>query len=331
MSYEHSYDVDDSFFSSKIAVGGNGGGEFYCGLNKGQGPTSGVVVRSLQTWHEDNIIFKGLEVELSDGSRRTMGNTSGAATERFFIAPGEKITSLEIWKTLPIRERCGGFELTTDQKRTFKTHGIGGGAGAYEPNLGSGILVGVFGRSGAEIDCLGFALLRKVQSAQLFQVEYPDINTLQVAAKPKEITAITYDNTTGTRDQSYTFRASEKVETSESWSVTAGLEVGVKTEVKAGIPLIADVTTTLSLAVSSSSTHQRSNKKITEKSYEFPIIVPAGQRLLASAVRLEGYIDTPYTARMKYVLDSGVQFDYVANGTYTGISTTQVKVTTEIS
>ena len=48
-----------------------------------------------------------------------------------------------------------------------------------------------------EIDCLDFGLLR-CASAQL---DYPDLHTLMVTTKPKEIKTITYDNSKGATDQ----------------------------------------------------------------------------------------------------------------------------------
>ena len=36
--------------------------------------------------------------------------------------------------------------------------GFRDGAPTYNPDVGSGILVGLFGNSGSDIDCLGFAI-----------------------------------------------------------------------------------------------------------------------------------------------------------------------------
>ncbi|ROL48207.1 Aerolysin-like protein [Anabarilius grahami] len=45
-------------------------------------------------------------------------------------------------------------------------------------DVGSGYCLGVVGRSGADIDCMGFMFLNAVQSAVLTNVNYPTINQL---------------------------------------------------------------------------------------------------------------------------------------------------------
>lgn len=56
--------------------------------------------------------------------------------------------------------RNGGFVLTTNQGCVFNVPTPDGMGDPYQPELDSGILVGVFGRSGNDIDALGFSLLR---------------------------------------------------------------------------------------------------------------------------------------------------------------------------
>ena len=54
-----------------------------------------------------------------------------------------------------------------------------------------------------------------------------------VVAESKEIRSMTYDNSTGETDQQFELNGSETVETSSSWSVTGGFEIGAESKVNA--------------------------------------------------------------------------------------------------
>ena len=74
---------------------------------------------------------------------------------------------------------------------------------------------------------------------------------------------------------------------------------------------------------------ERPSTTTTEESFHFPVTVPAGKSIRATALLYEGNIDTPYTAEMKYTLDSGKEFQYSVSGTYHGVAMDKVKVTIE--
>ena len=189
---------------------------------------------------------------------------------------------------------------------------------------GSGILVGVFGAADVDINCLGFALLRRA-SAQLIGVEYPDISTLLVTTSPVEIKNIKYNNS-GSAEQHFTFDGSKIVTTKESWSVTAGMESGIETEVTAGVPILAEAKVKVSLKISASSTYKRSSSETTKESFSFPINVPARECVQAIATIYEGNINTKYTAKMVYALVTGKVFSYNITGVYNGIAASEAIV-----
>ena len=159
-------------------------------------------------------------------------------------------------------------------------------------------------------------------------MQYPDISTLQVTTSPKEIKTITYDNSNGTNAQTVTLAGSETVETTESWLVTAGVKTEVETEVKAGFPILVEGKAKVSVTMSISGIYGRTNTQTTEQSFSFPINASAGEHTQATATLYEGNIDTNYTAKMVYNLDSGKSFYYHVTGAYSGVSVSQVVVTT---
>ena len=65
------------------------------------------------------------------------------------------------------------------------------------PDVGTGILVGVFGKAAADIDSFGFAMLRKIKNAELVNFTYPGLSTAHVLTKPSSTKTIQYDNSDG--------------------------------------------------------------------------------------------------------------------------------------
>ena len=108
------------------------------------------------------------------------------------------------------------MEALTNENRGFSIDAEKHGD-PYQPELGSKVLVSVFGRSDSEINCLGFALLRRT-SAQLTDVQYPDISTLLVTTKPSQIGSITYQNL-GAIEENFTFGGSVTVTTEQSFTL----------------------------------------------------------------------------------------------------------------
>ncbi len=327
MAYQQTSDVNDSYFTSNVAIGGPGGSEFLCGVGPDP-PQSGTVVRSLKVWYYKGSGITALEVGLSNGRFKSFGikTHNATASEKFVIAPGEKISSLKLWPSTYQGGRCGGFEVITNQNRTFSIDAWKCNP-LYQPEIGSGLLVGMYGRVCADIDSLGFAILRRVASAQLIEVQYPDHSILQVATQLKQIKSITYDNSEGTTEKEFTVEGCVTMTTAESWSVTAGMESSIEAKVQARIPEISEAREKAAVTLSVSGTYDRSNTRTIERSYAFPVKVPAGQRLQATATLYEGNIKTGYKGKMLYTLASGATFGYDVSGEYNGISASQVAVT----
>ncbi len=333
MSYKNVCSVDTSYFTSDFAIGGDEGTRFYFGLGESQSPKSGTVVRSLRVWVQENQqAVAGIEVELTDGSTALFGKKEGSVTDKFGLANGERIASLKMYagRNCFDRQSCsGGFEMTTGQGRTFVVQPDNRiKEEEYEPELGSGVLVGVFGTATDDrIISLGFALLCRVTKAQLLNVQYPDLSTSAVQTSPKDIKTITYDNQCGDTQEKFTFQGKGKLTKAESWSVTTALEAGFETKVKAGYPMIVESKGKVSIEVSVPGTYERQNLSITEESFSFPLTLPARAHTQASVAYYEGMINTAYTGEVSFLLDSGKTISYPVKGVYNGISPSRVTFT----
>ena len=162
--YEQAYSYyDTSVYTSNVAIGGKNGSEFNYGAKKDQYADYDATVRSLKAWY-DGDTMRGLKVELTDDSSAMYGTAKGKETETFKLKPGEKVSSLKVWGGDYDGGSCGGFKMTTTKKRSFDVPAPRKGD-AYEYDVGSGILVGVYGKSGSDVDCLGFNLLRSDRSS----------------------------------------------------------------------------------------------------------------------------------------------------------------------
>lgn len=165
-------------------MGGNAGNAFYYGFEKGKGPQSGTVVRSLKVWYYSNRMI-AIMVELTNGSSRLFGkyedkDKSGLVeSDTFVIADKETVQSLTVWGSSFLSGRCGGFQLNTSQNHSLDIDA--GRNDAYKLNVGSGVLVGVFGLELEDINCLSFALLRRA-AAQMINVQYPGICALGLSS-----------------------------------------------------------------------------------------------------------------------------------------------------
>ena len=218
--------------------------------------------------------------------------------------------------------RCKGFKLTTDQGRTFEFKANNPGEG-FGIDVGSGVLMGVFGRAADDLDSLGFAFLRPVGSAVLKSVKYPAISTTLIASKPIRIDTIVYDNSKGTDTQTYQLTFQESVTERSSWSATTALEFSITQQfkVEASFPIgSASSTTTISLKESVSTTQGRENTKSITKTFDFPIHVAAGEQITATATIYEGTISIPYEGEIEYVLNSGKKYSYTVSGIYSGVT-----------
>ena len=315
--------VDTSIYISNKAYGGSGGSHF-----SQQGALQGATITSIQGW-EGKWQLRGLKVKFSDGKSYMYGEAAESATQIFKFEAGETLIELKFYDSPETSSggyyRSGGFWFKTNKGRTFKATSQKSPGRAYDADVGSGPLCGVFGRGGADIDCLGFAMLRPLKSAVLINVKYPGLETMPVASTPTEVNRVDYDNSSST-EQTVSLKGETEVTIKTAWSVTTSLEFGVTTSVTAGIPEVAQVNTEVSWKVGITGSYDREETKTTKKSYDFPIKVPPHTNVKAQAIIYEDKISTDYEADMTYNLDSGKTIKYHVEGIYDGLSARGVNV-----
>ena len=322
--------IDLSYFTTNYAVGSSGDdpGTPVFSFNTDVAKFDGTNwIRSLTFWYDNCISC--CEVQLNGATESaTFGRRDGNKSDTFVFGNGEKLTSLKIWYIGYNNGRLGGVQWTTSENRSF-AFGYQNGAPTYSPNVGSGILIGLFGNYGSDIDCLGFAIFRTIKTARLIDLDYPNLDTAQVQSAPMSIKTIRYDNSNGSIQQQFTFSGEMEVTNTSTWSLTTSVTLGLSYEVSAGIPLFVSKTKSVSLEMSVSGTYESSTTTRTTESFSFPLNVLAGRIIRATATLYEANISTEYTATMAFTLDTGKEIKFVVEGMYSGIDSDRVEVIVE--
>ena len=152
--------INQNALESNIAIGGAGGSKFeLIG-------SDGVYLKTL-IFHLEHNRLKGLKATLTDGRDCSVGRFPGSNELRFDFEPGEEFSKIVLcgarvpgYDTL----LCGGAIIHTKKGRVIDAMPTSKGGLREEiiHPVGSGLCVGVFGRCGWEIDCLGFAMQKEI-------------------------------------------------------------------------------------------------------------------------------------------------------------------------
>ena len=334
--------MNQDYVTSCTYIGNPTSSKFYYGIDA-NGPTyEGETIIAFELWKTSDSV-DGMRLYYPHGYH-TAGDRDESyftKSEKFVIGSGEKLTEVLIWGGYYGGNSGSshgvvpqGLKVTTDRGRVFQFKADHATGDPYSVDVGSGILVGIFGyhRNHYDLNGLGFAMLRRVSKATLKNVQYPNIGAQLVTSEPSRIDSVTYDNSKGTHEQTYQVSFEETIVEREAWSITTSIEfaMGAEFTVEAGL-LFASASSTFSfsLTIGVESTYARENERSITRSFNFPVTVAAGEQVTATATIYEGSISTDYSADVVYTLDTGKEYQYSVQGTYTGITTGLTVITTE--
>ena len=149
-------------------IGGDGGSEFIF-----TGRHNGATLKKIGV-AAGNKQIKAVRAELTDGRVETFGRAN--AFKEFTFALGERITKLSLWRN-GAGSRLGGIRFWTSSGREFFAHMSSKLKKEHSIDVGSGVCLGLDGRSGADIDCMGFLFISAIRSAELTDMSYPSLAT----------------------------------------------------------------------------------------------------------------------------------------------------------
>lgn len=299
-------------------IGGKGGSSFACY------GTDGKVLEKIGVW-VGGWQVKAIQIWRTGEQGRTWGNPSGGYKE-FAFQPGERITKLSLWGN-GAGTRLGAIRFETSTGRTFD-QGMTewGRKQEYPVEVGSGICVGIQGRAGSDIDAGGFVFLSPVKNAVLKDVTYPHLTFDTIGIAPQTLDSF-QDQNTGQRSRQWKFSGKRAVKTSQSWSVTAGLEVYAEASIEAGIPEVGKAGEKFGWKVSASASYHHSSEESRELAWEVSGTLDPGDLIHLQAVTRAGRLPAiDYRGRMEVTLQSGEVFSYPVAGSYEGVAYTGVEI-----
>ncbi|KAL0189677.1 hypothetical protein M9458_016776 [Cirrhinus mrigala] len=302
-------------------VGGTGGAAFSF-----TGENNGASLEKIGVWVGEWQV-KAVKVWLSDGRIESFGTQDGPYQEYMFKT-GECFTSLSLWGN-EAGTHLGAIKFKTNQGGEFLAKMTSSDLKQeYPVDVGSGFCLGVKGRAGADIDCMGFMFLNAVQSTVLTNVNYPTLHQLIPHVIEEEIKSGSYTNETSANQQQ-TIETSKKVTKTSSWSMSRSFTETFSVEVKAGIPEIIEVTIGYSVTVGAESTYSYEYTNERTETLSTTVDVPPRRKVEVDITIGRATFDLPYTGTVKITCKNGSVLEYETKGQYKGITYTDMIVKTK--
>jgi hypothetical protein len=121
--------------------------------------------------------------------------------------------------------------------------------------------------------------------------------------------------------QKSTVTISYSVMTETRWDSSVSLKLGVKTTIKAGVPLIAEASVEMSAEFSGSYTWGETKTETENHSNEEEVVVPAHTEVTVRVVATQGICDIPFSYQQEDILTTGEKVHTVmGDGIYRGIN-----------
>lgn len=299
-------------------IGGQGGNDFFfCGGKDGS------LLEKIGVW-VGGWQVKAIKIWLTNGSIRQFGNPSGPYKEYAF-QPGERITSMSLWGN-GAGTRLGAIKFKTSNGSEFFAKMTEWGLKQeYPVDIGSGLCVGVMGRAGSDIDCMGFIFVRPVRDSVMVDMHYPTLGITAPSVSPQELYSTVYDNKLDV-EQKYTVTTERELIHTESWQKTVGFEAALSISVKAGVPKVFEGSAGWQFKIGDERTWKQENvEKKTEK-WEFPITVPAGKKVEINVSIGRADVSLAYQAKVRLTTTDNSVLEFDVHGTYEGITYTQATI-----
>nr|XP_032834626.1 aerolysin-like protein isoform X1 [Petromyzon marinus] len=297
-------------------IGGQGGNAFSFD-GRSNAATLQKISVSVGGWQ-----VRGVEVWLTDGRRQKFGTVDFSA-QQFEFQSGEFMSQLSLWGN-GAGTRLGAIKFRTSRNREFFAKMTDWGLKTeYKIDVGSGVCLGVQGRAGADIDCMGFLFINAIKSSVIQNMKYPTMHQVLPNVQMEEIKEMEYINDTSVM-QSHTFESSKKITKTSSWSTTNKIESTFSLTVSAGIPLIIEVEIGFSFTLSSETTHALEESEERMETLTFPVSVPPHKTVTVVANIGRANIDLPYTALLRITCMNGALFDVPLRGVYKGLTYTKM-------
>uniref|UniRef100_A0A8C5BG15 Aerolysin-like protein n=1 Tax=Gadus morhua TaxID=8049 RepID=A0A8C5BG15_GADMO len=301
-------------------IGGDGGFPFsFTGLDNGATLRKiGVAVGGKQ--------INAVRAELTDGRVETFGKDH--SFREFTFEPGEIITKLSLWEGRG-GARLGGIKFWTSSGNKFEAHMSEWGlkTGEYSIDVGSGVCLGLEGRSGGEIDKMGFLFINAIKSSVLTDMTYPSLAMYTPQVNKEYIKSHFYHNGTATDlEQKSTY--SRSLTKSTTWSTTTKIETTFSMSVTARIPDVFETSSGFGMTLGVEQTSSMTKEETITKSEEVNVTVPARKTVSVEFSIGRAVINLPFSATVKITCLNGSELQFKSTGNYNAVAFTAVDVKT---
>lgn len=258
-----------NYFADACAIGGGGGSEFTeCKADKA------VFVKKIGFWF-NKLGLQAIQITYTDDTESKTYGTKHNDYKELTLGDKETITRAALWGN-GTGIRAGRIELDTSGGQNFWAGKDVKGQQIYPVKTGSGILAGLCGRSGYDIDMLCLIFLRPVARIETSDFKYTNLKSGPELSKQgiekKCLKTYTPDNST-VEDKAWKFSQSESVTDTYSISNTKTHQVGAKLggkltgTLKAGLPLIGGVDVGWEVSTEANYSYTTSEQKTDLKTY----------------------------------------------------------------
>lgn len=298
-------------------IGGQGGSVF--NLNKFY---AGLAIKKLEVWQGDWQL-RGIRITYTDGSQQQVGGLKEDYTSfELDYINGERITYLSLYGN-GAGTRCGAFHIKTNLGRDFFPKMTSWGLKTeYVTSHGGGIILGIYGKGGSDIDSLSFMMIRPIQSMTLRNVNY-DMSALATPSR-KTVYEIDLVNPSSTDSDKGFIQKSMSESRSGKWSISSTFTFGQEYKVSAGIPEVADVSVSTSWSLSVTGSYESSWTESVSDTVQIALICPANTKTKIWYYYYVGTASITMTGTMYVLVDNGESWTYSVTGTYDGVDDTRI-------
>ncbi|KAF2441434.1 hypothetical protein P171DRAFT_365956, partial [Karstenula rhodostoma CBS 690.94] len=249
------------------------------------------------------------------------------------LAPGERMAALTLWGN-GVGTRCGGVRILTSEGQTFDHGKDTGGQEAYDMDVGSGICVGLNGRSGSEMDCLGFIFLNgKVTNVVISSIQYnPDISGSKQGISQVTLEQVDYTNPPDSgMDVNWSFNNTASRTTSNTFTQTSSTQYGVSTSITIKSELFGtgiENTNTFPWQKTQGTEYASTTSTTQSLSWNLSGVLKPGKIIRAQATCQQGIASVNYTSTVTVQLDNGYTSTYTEPGVFNNVVYTQATART---
>ncbi|KAL8790920.1 MAG: hypothetical protein Q9213_000345 [Squamulea squamosa] len=302
-----------NYFADPLSIGGGGGSEFTeCKADRA------VFVRKMGFWF-NKLGLQAIRITYTDDTESKTYGTEHNDYKELTLGDKETITRATLWGN-GTGVRAGRIELDTNGGQNFWAGKDVKGQQMYPVKTGSGILAGLCGRSGYDIDMLCLIFLRPVARIETSDFKYTNLKSGPELSKQgiekKSLKTTTFENKTAT-DKAWKF--SEAVSVTDTYSISntkthqVGAKLGGKMSgtLEAGIPMVTTAKIGWEVSTEANYSYTTSEQKTDLKTYthtltwELSGTMKQGDKpILCTGWATHGTRDFDYTAKTVLVFEN---------------------------